>query len=133
MLFKVEMTVRLPATMPVAEAEALKTTEREVAQGLMRQGRWRHLWRVAGIAEAANIALYGGTMLEGAVGTMASAQLFSTFGELAWSTELFGPLLLTEEILQEPLQYRDFALQLPTTPGLGITLDTARLARMRRA
>ena len=37
MLFKVEMTVRLPATMPVAEAEALKTTEREVTQGLMRQ------------------------------------------------------------------------------------------------
>lgn len=98
-----------------------------------QSGGLRGAARVAGIAEAANIALYGGTMLEGAVGTMASAQLFSTFGELAWSTELFGPLLLTEEILQEPLQYRDFALQLPTTPGLGITLDTARLARMRRA
>ncbi len=97
-----------------------------------QSGGLRGAARVAGIAEAANIALYGGTMLEGAVGTMASAQLFSTFGELAWSTELFGPLLLTEEILQEPLQYRDFALQLPTTPGLGITLDTARLARMRR-
>ncbi len=98
-----------------------------------QSGGLRGAARVAGIAEAANIALYGGTMLEGAVGTMASAQLFSTFGELAWSTELFGPLLLTEEILQEPLQYRDFALQLPTAPGLGITLDTARLARMRRA
>ncbi|WP_343623550.1 muconate/chloromuconate family cycloisomerase [Roseateles puraquae] len=98
-----------------------------------QSGGLRGAARVAGIAEAANIALYGGTMLEGAVGTMASAQLFSTFGELAWSTELFGPLLLTEEILQEPLQYRDFALQLPTTPGLGIKLDTARLARMRRA
>jgi muconate cycloisomerase len=98
-----------------------------------QSGGLRGAARVAGIAEAANIALYGGTMLEGAVGTMASAQLFSTFGELAWSTELFGPLLLTEEILQEPLQYRDFALQLPTTPGLGITLDTTRLARMRRA
>lgn len=98
-----------------------------------QSGGLRGAARVAAIAEAANIALYGGTMLEGAVGTMASAQLFSTFGELAWSTELFGPLLLTEEILQEPLQYRDFALQLPTTPGLGITLDTARLARMRRA
>ena len=98
-----------------------------------QSGGLRGAARVAGIAEAANIALYGGTMLEGAVGTMASAQLFSTFTELAWSTELFGPLLLTEEILQEPLQYRDFALQLPTTPGLGLTLDTDKLARLCRA
>ena len=88
--------------------------------------------RVAGIAEAANIALYGGTMLEGAVGTMASAQLFSTFGELAWSTELFGPLLLTEEILATPLRYRDFALELPTGPGLGITLDEDRVNALHR-
>jgi len=56
MLFKVEMTVRLPATMPVAEAEALKKTEREVAQGLMRQGTWRHLWRVAG--RYANVSIF---------------------------------------------------------------------------
>lgn len=98
-----------------------------------QSGGLRGAARVAGIAEAANIALYGGTMLEGAVGTMASAQLFSTFGELAWATELFGPLLLTEEILQEPLQYRDFALQLPTTPGLGLVLDTDKLKRLRRA
>lgn len=98
-----------------------------------QSGGLRGAARVAGIAEAANIALYGGTMLEGAVGTMASAQLFSTFGELAWSTELFGPLLLTEEILLQPLQYRDFALQLPTTPGLGIAIDTDKLARLRRA
>jgi muconate cycloisomerase len=98
-----------------------------------QSGGLRGAARVAAIGEAANIALYGGTMLEGAVGTMASAQLFSTFTELAWSTELFGPLLLTEEILQEPLQYRDFALQLPTTPGLGLTLDTDKLARLRRA
>ncbi|RTL43041.1 MAG: muconate cycloisomerase [Burkholderiales bacterium] len=97
-----------------------------------QSGGLRGAAQVAGIAAAANIGLYGGTMLEGAVGTMASAQLFSTFAELTWSTELFGPLLLTEEILQEPLQYRDFALQLPTTPGLGIALDTDKLKRLRR-
>lgn len=56
MLFKVEMTVRLPATLPAAEAEALKATEREVAQGLMRQGVWRHLWRVAG--RYANVSIF---------------------------------------------------------------------------
>ncbi|MGC4071107.1 MAG: enolase C-terminal domain-like protein [Nibricoccus sp.] len=89
--------------------------------------------RVAAIAEAARLGLYGGTMLEGAIGTMASAQLFAGFSSLAWGTELFGPLLLTEEILTEPLAYRDFALPLPTGPGLGITLDEERVRRLRRA
>jgi muconate cycloisomerase len=45
---------------------------------------------------------------------------------------LFGPLLLTEEILTEPLQYRDFGLQVPDGPGLGIALDRDRLAHFRR-
>ncbi|WP_034300507.1 muconate/chloromuconate family cycloisomerase [Herbaspirillum sp. RV1423] len=88
--------------------------------------------QVAAIARAANIDLYGGTMLEGAIGTMASAQLFAGFPSLAWGTELFGPLLLTEEILTEPLVYRDFELMLPTGPGLGITLDEDRIAHLRR-
>jgi muconate cycloisomerase len=87
---------------------------------------------VASIALAANIDLYGGTMLEGAVGTIASAQLFSTFGALTWGTELFGPLLLTEQILTEPLRYEDFSLHLPQGPGLGITLDWERIEWLRR-
>jgi muconate cycloisomerase len=97
-----------------------------------QSGGLRGAAQVAAIAEASGVALYGGTMLEGAVGTLASAQLFSTFHELTWGTELFGPLLLTEEILQQPLAYRDFSLQLPTTPGLGIDVDVERVQRMRR-
>jgi len=88
--------------------------------------------RVAAIAEAAGIGLYGGTMLEGGVGTAASAHLFSTFLRLEWGTELFGPLLLTEEILEEPLQYGEFSLKVPTGPGLGISIDEDRLSRFRR-
>lgn len=87
---------------------------------------------VAAIAEASGIGLYGGTMLEAGVGTAASAHLFATFPKLAWGTELFGPLLLTEEILAEPLDYADFTLAVPTGPGLGIALDEDKIARFRR-
>ncbi len=87
---------------------------------------------VATIAQLAGIDLYGGTMLEGAVGTIASAHLFSTFGNLAFGTELFGPLLLTEEILKTPLQYQDFELHLPQGTGLGIEIDEDKLDRLRR-
>lgn len=87
---------------------------------------------VATIAEAAGVGLYGGTMLEAGVGTAASAQLCATLPSLAWGTELFGPLLLTEEILAEPLRYADFELEVPTGPGLGVALDEDRVAFHRR-
>jgi len=88
--------------------------------------------RVAAIADAAGIGLYGGTMLEGTIGTVAGAQLFSTFPKLAWGTELFGPLLMTEEITAEPLQYQNFELVVPTRPGLGVALDEDRLRFFQR-
>ena len=87
---------------------------------------------VGAIAAAAGIGLYGGTMLEGGVGTAASAQLFATFPNLHWGTELFGPLLLTEEILAEPLRYEDFSLLVPDGPGLGVSLDEDKVAHFRR-
>ena len=88
--------------------------------------------QVASVAQLAGIGLYGGTMLEGGVGTAASAHLCATWTDLSWDTELFGPLLLTEELLQEPLRYQDFTLQVPTGPGLGVRIDTEKLHRLRR-
>lgn len=87
---------------------------------------------VAAIGIAAGIDLYGGTMLEGGVGTVASAHVFATVSELAWGTELFGPLLQTEEILAEPLAYGDFSLAVPVGSGLGIAFDEGKLAFFRR-
>lgn len=94
--------------------------------GLMAAGQ------VGAIADAAGIGLYGGTMLEGAVSTVASAHVFACFPHLDWGTELFGPLLITEEILEEPLRYADFELAVPTGPGLGVALDEDRLNHFRR-
>jgi hypothetical protein len=44
------------------------------------------------------------------------SRLYLHFETLAFGTELFGPLLLTEEILKEPLRYENFELHLPTHP-----------------
>ena len=87
---------------------------------------------VSTVAHLAGIDLYGGTMLEGPVGTIASAHLFSTFDNLAYGTELFGPLLLTDDILKTPLQYQDFELHLPQGAGLGIEMDEDKIDRLRR-
>jgi muconate cycloisomerase len=84
------------------------------------------------IAEAAGISIYGGTMLEGPIGTIAASQLMAGVKDLQWGTEFFGPLLLTEEILDEPLCYENFELKLPSGPGLGIALNEEAVSRFRR-
>jgi muconate cycloisomerase len=83
-------------------------------------------------ARAGGIDLYGGTMLEAGIGTAASAQLFATLPSLAYGTELFGSLLLREDILAEPLVYREFHLEVPLGPGLGVALDPDKIAHFRR-
>ncbi len=88
--------------------------------------------KVEAIAMAAGIGVYGGTLLEAGISTVASAHLFATTARLPFGTELFGPLLLSEDILQEPLNYGECALQVPTAPGLGVALDEDRVAFFRR-
>ncbi|MDM0115195.1 muconolactone Delta-isomerase [Variovorax sp. J22R133] len=56
MLFHVEMTVNLPHDMTPALADQLKAREKEIAQGLQRDGVWRHLWRIAG--RYANVSIF---------------------------------------------------------------------------
>jgi len=115
-----------------AFAVASRAAARIFAVKIAQSGGLLQAQRVAAIADAAGIGLYGGTMLEASVGTAASAQLFATFPKLEWGVELFGPLLLTEELLVEPLVYRDFELLVPSGPGIGVSLDEDKVARFRR-
>lgn len=78
---------------------------------------------VVAIAQSAGLGLYGGTMLETGLGTAAALQLFATVEALHWGTEFFGPLLLTDEILASPIGYKDFCVEIPQGPGIGVMLD----------
>ena len=48
MLFHVKMTVNLPLDMHPERAASLKAEEKALAQRLQEEGKWRHLWRIAG-------------------------------------------------------------------------------------
>lgn len=94
-------------------------------------GLWPTL-RAAAIADAAGVGIYGGTLLEGSIGSIAAAHVFAACPKLAWGTELFGPLLLKDDIVVQRPDYRDFELQMPQVPGLGVQLDLDKLAFYRR-
>lgn len=64
--------------------------------------------------------------------SIASAHGFACLPRLSWGTELFGPLLLKDDIVANPPRYADFELELPDGPGLGLTLDEDKLNFYRR-
>ncbi|WP_074906237.1 muconate cycloisomerase family protein [Celeribacter marinus] len=99
---------------------------------IAQSGGLKRASEVIAIGQAAGIGLYAGTMLETGLSTAAALQLFSTVEKLHWGTELFGPLLLTDEILANPIVYNDFCVEVPQGPGIGATLDTDKIEFYRR-
>ena len=99
---------------------------------IAKSGGLSPMMRTAAIADAAGVSLYGGTMLEGSIGSIASAHGFAALAQLSWGTELFGPLLLKDDIVTVRPVYRDFDLHLPAGPGLGLEIDEDKLAFYRR-
>jgi muconate cycloisomerase len=88
---------------------------------------------VATIAHTAGLALYGGTMLEGTIGTVASLHAFASLPQaFPFGTELFGPLLLKDDIVQQRPTYNNFTIAVPDAPGLGVDIDEDKLAHYRR-
>lgn len=48
MLYLVQMSVSLPHDLPPQQADELKAREKALCLQLQRDGRWPHIWRVAG-------------------------------------------------------------------------------------
>ncbi|WP_311948701.1 muconate cycloisomerase family protein [Halomonas piscis] len=99
---------------------------------IAKAGGPRTALELAQLAKTAGVGLYGGTLLEGTIGTTAALHAWATLPELAWGTEMFAPLLLTDDIVTEPLNYRDFGVELPRGPGLGISIDEDKLRHYAR-
>jgi muconate cycloisomerase len=100
---------------------------------LVKHGGLLGLHKVAAVAEAAGLSLYGGCLLESSLGVAAHLHAFAGLRTLAWGCEHFGPHILTEDLTVEPVKIADFHIHLPTGPGLGVTLDPDKLRRFARA
>jgi muconate cycloisomerase len=104
-----------------------------VSLKLVKHGGLLNTRKVAAVAEAAGIGLYGGCLLESSVGAAAHLQVFAGLRSLAWGCEHFGPQILTDDLVTEPLRFEDFHVHLPAGPGIGVTLDQDKLRRYARA
>ncbi|GAA4877053.1 muconate/chloromuconate family cycloisomerase [Pseudonocardia benzenivorans] len=112
------------ARMRAADVYSLKTT---------KSGGLRATRAIADVAAAAGIPCHGGTSIESPVGTVASLHLACAHPGVTWGSELFGPLLMAEEMLVEPLRYADGSLHLPDGPGLAVELDPDKVRAFTRS
>ena len=104
-----------------------------VSLKLVKHGGLLGLRKVAAVAQAAGIGLYGGCLLESSVGAAAHLHAFSTFRVIEWGCEHFGPQILTSDLVTEPLRFEDFHVHLPDAPGLGVLLDDEKMRRFARS
>lgn len=56
MLYHVRMDVSIPNDMDADKVAELKATEKALSQELQEQGKWRHIWRLAG--EYSNFSIF---------------------------------------------------------------------------
>jgi muconate cycloisomerase len=124
-----ECVFTLHDMMGVAQAAAADA----VSLKLVKHGGLIGLRKVAAVAEAAGIGLYGGCLLESSIGAAAHLHAFAGLRDLAWGCEHFGPQILTGDLVTEPLAFHDFAVHLPEGPGLGVTLDPDKLRHYARS
>ncbi|WP_336367502.1 muconate/chloromuconate family cycloisomerase [Marinobacter sp. C2H3] len=103
-----------------------------VAMKIAKAGGPARALEQATVARAAGIGLYGGTLLEGTIGTAAALHAWATLDTLHWGTEMFGPRLMKDDIVANPLTFRDNGVDLPRGPGLGVVIDEDKLAEYRR-
>jgi L-alanine-DL-glutamate epimerase-like enolase superfamily enzyme len=95
---------------------------------LMKTGGITEAVRLIAVCEAAGLRCMIGSMVESTIATAAGVQLALARRAIV-ANGLVGPVMLKEDIAAG-LTYADGALSLdPDAPGLGVTVDEARVAR----
>ncbi len=98
---------------------------------VMKQGGFLNTRRMIATAEAAGIRCVVGHGFGLGVNTMAEIMLAATSANVIDGLECVGPLKMTDDIITRRIDLSSGSLPLPGGPGLGVTLDDARLERYR--
>ena len=120
------------STLSEAKREVAAATGSVLSLKLCKHGSVHNLKRVAGIAAAGGVQMYGGCLLESSIGAAGHLHAFATLPHLEWGTEQFGPKILVEDLVSDSLRYEDFRVHLPTGPGLGVTPDPEMIDKYAR-
>jgi muconate and chloromuconate cycloisomerases len=99
---------------------------------LVKSGGLFEMKRAAAVAAAHGLELYGGCLLESSIGAAAHLAAFCTLPKLEWGTEHFGPRILVEDLVTNPIRFNEFAICVPDGPGLGVQVDEDKIRSFAR-
>jgi muconate cycloisomerase len=98
---------------------------------IMKQGGFLNTRRMIATAEAAGIRCVVGHGFGLGVNTMAEIMLAATSANVVDGLECVGPLKTSDDIITRRIDLTSGTLALPGGPGLGVTLDDAKLEKYR--
>ena len=98
---------------------------------VMKQGGFLNTRRMIATAEAAGVRCVVGHGFGLGVNTMAEIMLAATSQNVIDGLECVGPLKTRDDIVTHKLDLNAGSLPLPGGPGLGVTLDEARVEKYR--
>jgi L-alanine-DL-glutamate epimerase-like enolase superfamily enzyme len=95
-------------------------------------GIWRAR-KIMVLAESAGLPCLLGSTAELGIGTAAQLHLAASSPAVTWPSDLVGQFLYKDDVITRPFDFVDGCLTVPDGPGLGITLDWARIASLSEA
>jgi muconate cycloisomerase len=98
---------------------------------VMKQGGLLNTRRMIATAEAAGMKCVVGHGFGLGINTMAEIMLASTSSNVIDGLECVGPLKTADDIVTHKLDLGSGSLELPTGPGLSVTLDDAKIAKYK--
>ncbi|MCE2999361.1 MAG: mandelate racemase/muconate lactonizing enzyme family protein [Betaproteobacteria bacterium] len=98
---------------------------------VMKQGGFLNTRRMIATAEAAGIRCVVGHGFGLGVNTMAEVMLAATSNNVIDGLECVGPLKTKDDVVTQKMDQSRGSIVLPQGPGLGVTLDDAKLAQYR--
>ncbi|MEE8058979.1 MAG: muconate/chloromuconate family cycloisomerase [Pseudomonadales bacterium] len=88
--------------------------------------------QIAAIAAASGVACYAGTFLESSIGTASMMHWVAATANIDYGNELVGPIWLADDLVQEPVEYRDNQVWVKHGPGLGVDLNEDKVKHYLR-
>lgn len=85
------------------------------------------------LTSTAGLSSYIGCMIETGIGTAAYLQFAAAIPTLEYGCELFGPLMLKDDVLINPIKFDQGQVFVPTGSGLGIEVDENKVRALAAA
>lgn len=102
-----------------------------VSVKIMKSGGLKTGQCIAGIAEAAGLAAYGGDMFETGLAHLAGTHMIAATPAITLGCEFYqARFYLEEDLLAEPFPIADGEVVVPSSPGLGVEIDMDKVRSM---